>query len=113
MAHADTTRVVDERPAGVATPTQVANPRRTTLRTFIQSVVGLVVIVNIVTPMLIDAANGLPAGWVPSWVIVVLNGVAVATAALIALVARIMAAEKVNAALQRYLPWLAAFKLEG
>lgn len=112
MSHVDTTRVVDEKPASSTTPTQVANPKRTTVRTFVQSAVGLVLIVNIVTPFLIDSLKSLPEGWVPGWVFLVLNGVAVATAALIALVARIMAADGVNAAIEKYLPWLAALRLE-
>lgn len=104
------TTAVDARPEYAAQGTQIANPGRATLRTFVQSAVGLVLIANTVVPMLLDSLKTLPEGVVPGWVFVTLNGIAVATALLIALVARIMASPVVNSALEQYLPWLAALK---
>jgi len=91
---------------GVAT--QVANPRRATLRTFMAAAFGLLVAVNAALPAIIDFLHAIEdAVVVPPWAYAAANGVAVVAAALIALVTRILALPSVNGWVEQWVPWLA------
>ncbi|MDP9820368.1 hypothetical protein [Nocardioides massiliensis] len=78
----------------MSTPTQVARPWRTTVRTIVQALIALAVM----APILVEA-TGLDPESLP-WLVGVL---AVAGA-----VARVSALPQVEAFLRRFVPWLAA-----
>lgn len=108
---------VDERATVPGTVTQVANPHRTTWRTFIQSAIGALVALNgaalVIQQFL--AANPATADLIPAdargTVLGVLNGIVVVGAALAALAARLMANPTVAAFVVGYLPFLAPQKV--
>lgn len=112
--------VTDQRqvtPGNFGVATQVANPRRTTWRTFIQAAIGLLIVaVPLANAVLVQVAEFLKAQHdlvVPSWAFVVVNvGIGV-SAFIIALVARIMVVPGVAAFIARYLPFLAPVKTEA
>lgn len=101
-------------PANFGVPTQVANPTRTTWRTVVQSVVGILVVLvpllNVVTATVIDYLGKQTDVDVPGWVFLALNGILAVTALVIGLVARIMAIPGVANFIAKYLPWLAPIK---
>lgn len=75
-----------------ATPTQVKRPWRTTLRTIVQGSVALATLL----PYLLSGVNVNPTGKTAQ------------VLAALAVVTRVMADPKVEAFLQKYVPWLAA-----
>lgn len=102
---------VDERPSVPGTPTQIANPRRATLRTTVAALVGLVLVLNPVLVALVEILRELPEGLsVPPVVFAVLNGAILLVAAVVGGVTRIMAIPAVNAWIVSYLPALAAIR---
>lgn len=109
----------DERPqlALPGTPTQIANPIRTSIRTFIQNLVPtLVVLVPLVNLTLVSLSGFLQQQTdlaVPGWVFVWVNGGIAVTSFLAALTARIMAVPGVAAFIARRLPWLAPIRPSG
>lgn len=98
---------VDERPAASGTPTQVANPIRTFIRTLLQNLVILVPIVNAVALALIGFLQEQTNLVVPSWAFAVLNGAVLVTGLIIGGVARLMAVPSVNEWIKRNASWLA------
>lgn len=112
--------VTDQRqvtPGNFGVATQVANPRRTTWRTFLQAAIGLLIVaVPLANAVLVQVAEFLKTQHdlvVPSWAFVAVNvGIGV-SAFIIALVARIMVVPGVAAFIARYLPILAPVKTEA
>lgn len=103
---------VDERPAAVGTPTQVANPVRTTVRTIVQNLIVLVPLVNAVALVLVGYLQEQTDLVVPGWAFAVLNGVVLVTGLLIGGVTRIMAIPGVAEWIREKLPWLAAIPVK-
>lgn len=105
---------VDERPAAPGVPTQVANPRRTTIRTIVQYLIGtLVVLVPLVNAVLVSVADYIATQTdvvLPAWVSPTINAGIVGTAFIVGIVARIMSTPGVQAFIVRHLPWLAPIK---
>lgn len=109
--------IVDQKqvnPGNVGIPTQVANPARTTVRTVVQAIIGILIVAvplaNIVLSNLIDYLSKQTDLQVDPIVFVWLNlGLAV-TAFVIGLVSRIMATPGVAEFIQKYIPWLAPIK---
>jgi hypothetical protein len=82
-----------------ATPTQVANPGRTVLRSILQLLVPLAIATPQIIAIVLDA-------WSPEWLVSVL----VQVLAIYTIIVRVMALPGVEAALQRVLPGLAALR---
>lgn len=82
-----------------ATPTQVANPGRTVLRSILQLLVPLAIATPQIIAIVLDA-------WSPEWLVSVL----VQVLAVYTIIVRVMALPGVEAALQRVLPGLAALR---
>jgi len=102
--------VVDERPELADQGTQIANPRRAALRTIVQSLLPLLVIVNAAAIAVVGYLNEQTDVAIPGTVFVVLNAIVAGTALVIGLVARLMAVPGVDAWLGRVLPALAALR---
>jgi hypothetical protein len=108
--------VHDERPAlvSVGTPTQIANPTRTTLRTLVQVVIPALVIgvpvLNTVLAQTSDYLASQDAVPIPAWVYLVLNGTLAIIVLVTGLVARLMANPVVAAFVARVLPGLAPIR---
>lgn len=104
----------DERPVAPGTPTQVANPRRTTIRTAVQAYLPLVLIlIPLLNSVLIAVADFLAnesAVTMPAWVFAVVNGGVLVTGFIIALTARVMAVPGVADFIARRLPFLAPIR---
>lgn len=98
---------IEGAPASPATPTQVANPGRATLRTFLAALLGFAPLVNGVLLAVQDwlAQN---TDVVPAELALVVNGVLVAGLALAALVTRVLAVPGVNDWLRDHMGFLAA-----
>ena len=101
---------IDERPGLAALGTQIANPVRATVRTVVQFLIGAVPVLNIAAGIVLSTLQQQSDFVVPAWAFVALNGILVATALLIALVTRLMAAPAVNAWITLNVPWLAPLK---
>lgn len=107
----------DERVLGLTNagvPTQLANPWRTQLRTFVQSLVGLLIVlvplVNVTLVMLSGYLQEQTDLAVPGWAFAAVNiGIAI-TSFVIGLVARLMTVPGVAAFIAQRLPWLAPIK---
>lgn len=97
----------DERDVAPGTPSQVANPWRTTVRSVVQSLVALIPLVNLSAAAVIDYLREEGIG-APAWVWLVLNGAVAVTALVAGLVTRLMAVPGVEAFLRARVPWLAA-----
>lgn len=82
-----------------ATPTQVANPGRTVLRSILQLLIPLAIATPQIIAIVLDA-------WSPEWLVSVL----VQVLAVYTIIVRVMALPGVEAALQRVLPGLAALR---
>lgn len=82
--------------AGHVTAPEIWYKSKRALRTFVQTLVVLVPIVNGVAAAVIDYLTTQAMVAVPSWVFLALNGIVVATALLAGLVARVMAVPGVN-----------------
>lgn len=95
--------------ANPGVPTNVANPKRTTLRSIVQALIALVPLVNGAAAAVLAylTEQGVEA---PAWVWLALNGAVAVTALVAGLVTRIMAVPGVEWWLQRNLPWLAALR---
>lgn len=91
MTHIDTTTV----------PTIWFKTQRA-LRTGVQALIVLVPVVNLGAAIILEVLKGQADFVIPGWIFVVLNGIVVATALLMALVARLMANPVVNAFLTRF-----------
>jgi len=107
---------IDERAVSAeGTPTQVANPKRATLRTVLAILAGLVLALPLVNSMLVilqEELHKVTAFDIPGWVYVAIN-LAVGGVALVGgLVTRWMAAARANEWIKRHLPGLAAIPLE-
>lgn len=101
-------------PVNAGVPTQVANPARTSLRTFIQTAIGLLVVavplLNVVAANLLDTLKTQTFVQVAPWVYVGLNGAIAITAVVALIVTRIMNTPGATAFITKYLPWLAPIK---
>ncbi|WP_210480913.1 hypothetical protein [Naasia sp. SYSU D00948] len=101
-------------PGNVNVPTQVANPKRTTLRSFVQAAVGMLVVLVPLVNGVLTAVQGVLKDQtdvtLPAWVYLWINTGIVVTSFIIALVARIMAVPGVADFIARHLPWLAPIK---
>lgn len=102
--------VVDERPQLAQLGTQIANPFRATVRTVVQFALGAVGPLNLAAGIVIAVLREQNDLAVPAWIFLVLNGILVVTAALIALVTRLMANPIVNAWITQHAGWLAPMK---
>lgn len=85
--------------AASATPTQVANPGRTVLRSILQLLIPLAIATPQVIAIVLDV-------WSPEWLV----GVLVQVLAVYTVIVRVMALPGVEEALQRVLPGLAALR---
>lgn len=105
---------VDEIAVEPGTPTQVANPARTAVRTTVQWLVPFLVLAvpaaNSALGVLNDWLREQDDASVPGWVWLAVNGGLFVTGALITLATRIMAIPSVNAFIERYVPWLAPIR---
>lgn len=103
-----------EVPANAGVPTQLANPRRTTVRTIVQAIVGVLVVavplLNLVLAAVSDYLHKQTDVELPAWVFLAVNVGLAVTSFVIGLVARIMAVPGVAAFIAKYLPWLAPIK---
>jgi len=112
---ADGTILPDGTPS-TGVPTQVANPSRASWRTFVQSTIGFLIVLNaaaaVVLPFVLDPANGLEQalGPVYGWVVIGLNVIVFAGSTVAKLVALLMARPTVNDWVREHLPWLAPIK---
>lgn len=101
-------------PGNVGVPTQVANPRRASWRTVIQSIVGVLIIavplVNATLAQISEYLRQQTDVAVPGWVWVVLNAGLAVTALVAGLVSRVMNTPGVAAFIEKYLPFLAPIK---
>lgn len=90
-------------------PTQVAHPRRASLRTAVAAIVGLVLLVNPIALVIIGVLNELLKSGVeiPPSVFVILNAVILITGAIIGGITRILLIPGVNEWITNYIPWLA------
>lgn len=105
-------------PVNVGVPTQVANPRRASWRTFVQSIIGFLVSLNVILPIVAAflASNSETAakilgqyyGPTIAWI----NGAIIVGAFLAKLLAQIMAIPAVNAWITKYLPALSPIRQE-
>lgn len=102
--------VVDERPELADQGTQIANPRRAMVRTIVQSIIPLLVIVNAVALGVIGFLNEQTDLVIPGTVFVWLNAVVAVTSFVIGLVARVMATPGLDSFLAKHVPWLAALR---
>jgi len=110
------TAKLDERlvtPGNAGVPTQVANPSRASWRTFVQSLLAGLAVLNIAVPIIaqfaIDNGDSLADLLGPAYpiVIAILNAI-IAVGALVAkLIALLMANPIVNAFIVKHLSWLA------
>lgn len=95
-------------------PTQVANPRRATWRTVVQSIIGVLVVavplVNVVLGQINDYLRQQTDVAVPAWVWIVLNAGLAITALAAGLISRIMNTPGVADFIAKYLPFLAPIK---
>lgn len=98
----------------IGVPTQVANPRRASWRTVVQSVIGVFVVavplVNVVLGQINDYLRQQTDVAVPGWVWVVLNAGLAVTALAAGLISRIMNTPGVADFIAKYLPFLAPIK---
>lgn len=100
-------------PANQGVPTQVANPRRASWRTYVQAVIGFIVGANIVLPLvasfLTEQIEGLEPllGPVYGWIVLGVNTAIVVLGLLSKLVALLMANPRINAWITKHLPGLA------
>lgn len=101
-------------PANFNIPTQVANPARTSLRTFIQTAIGILLVavplLNAVAANLLDTLKQQTFVEVAPWVYIGLNGTLAITAAVAVIITRIMSTPGVADFIVKYLPWLAPIK---
>ena len=104
-------------PANYGVPTQVANPRRASWRTVVQSIIGVLVVavplVNVVLGQISDYLKQQTDVAVPAWVWLVLNVGLAVTALVAGLIARIMNTPGVAAFIAKYIPFLAPIKAAG
>lgn len=112
--------IIDQRqvfPGNVGVATQVANPRRTTWRTFTQALIGILVVAvplaNAVLANVNDFLHSQTYLVVSPKVYVIVNGALLVIAFIIALVARIMAVPGVASFIATYLPALAPARAIG
>lgn len=89
-------------------PTQVAHPRRTSWRTFVQTLVALLPTANAVL-ITVQAFISTPPydAVVPGWVFAIVNFAVVGVAFLAKIVAQVMAAPTVNTWIENHWPKLA------
>lgn len=97
-------------------PTQVANPKRATLRTVVAVVIGLVVALPLINSFLLILQSELAkvtAFEIPAWIYVSIN-VALAAVALVGgIVTRVLAIPGVNEWIKAHVPGLAAIPLKA
>lgn len=97
-------------------PTQVANPRRTSWRSFVQAAVSFLLVVNsaalVLLPFVQDPENGLQAalGEVYPYLVGGLNVIVFVGATITKAAALLMANPVVNAWIGEHLPWLAPIR---
>lgn len=102
-------RQVTENNAGV--PTQVANPNRTSWRTFVQALISGLIALNVALPAIQAWLSAPPFDTAfPPVVYAFVNGAAVVLAGVALGVTRLMAIPAVDAWINKYLPWLAAIQ---
>jgi len=104
-------------------PTQVANPKRTSWRTFVQSAIPWLLGINVAVPIVYaflispDVAPSLETllGPVYAWLVIGFNAAAVVLSLGAKLLAQIMAQPAVNALISNtpWLSWLAPIKPAG
>jgi hypothetical protein len=93
--------VIDEKPTAGPVATQVANPWRTTVRSIFQFVIMAATLIPYVEPFIRGELPGSAAAVAAGQALVVYS-----------FVVRLAAVPQVEAFLQRYLPWLAALKVQ-
>lgn len=104
---------------GTGIPTQVANPSRASWRTFVQSTIAFLVVLNAaaltLAPFVLDPKNGLEQalGPVYGWLVLGLNAVTFIGGTVAKAAALLMANPLVNEWIVRHLPWLAPIKPLG
>jgi hypothetical protein len=105
-------------PTNNGVPTQVANPSRASWRTFVQSLVSFLLVLNIAAGVLAafltspDAADlrELISPDIYGWIVLILNGIVVVGSAVSKLVALLMANPTINAWITKHLSWLAPIR---
>lgn len=103
-------------PRNVGVPTQVANPKRASWRTFVQTAIATLITLNVSLPIIatfLADNSDVAAKILGQWYGPIVAGVnfAVIVAAFVAkLIAQIMAIPAVNAWIEKYLPALAPIK---
>lgn len=104
-------------PGNLGIPTQVANPARTSWRTFVQSLIGLLIVAvplaNLVLANVNDFLHSQTFLVVSPKVYALVNGGLLVTAFVVALVTRIMLVPGVAAFIERYVPFLAPIAQNG
>lgn len=97
-------------------PTQVANPKRATLRTVVAVIVGLVVTLPLVNSFLLilqDELSKVTAFQIPAWIWAAIN-IALAIVALVGgVVTRVLAIPGVNEWIKAHVPGLAAIPVKA
>jgi len=92
-------------------PTQVANPGRASVRSFVQNLIGGLLLVNpvflVIQQVMLEASDIVFPGWL--WATV--NGVVLGSALFATLVTRIMAIPGVNTFIEQHLSFLAPTKV--
>lgn len=103
-------------PINSGVPTQVANPKRASWRTYVQAVIGFLAGANILLPLLaVYLTENAPQletylGPVYGWIVLGVNAAIVILGLLSKLVALFMAQPRINAWIVKHLPGLAAIK---
>lgn len=99
-------------------PTQVANPRRASWRTFVQSVIAFLVAANVALPIvqsfLVENVEGAQAvlGPIYAYIVIGVNFAVLVTSLGSKLIALLMANPTVNAWIEKHLAFLAPIKIE-
>lgn len=109
----DTTYAGNELVANVGVPTQVANPRRASWRTFVQAVIPFLVAVNVALPIIqtflvdnIDQAQQV-LGPIYGYIVIAVNFAVIVFSLASKLIAILMAQPKVNEWIKAHLSFLA------
>lgn len=97
-------------------PTQVANPKRATLRTVVAVIVGLVIALPLVNSFLLILQSELAkvtAFEIPAWIWAAINVTLAAVALVGGIVTRVLAIPGVNEWIKAHVPGLAAIPLKA
>lgn len=108
----DAVVVESETTVELVQPTQVANPGKTSLRTFVQSLIGGLLLVNPVFLAIQGIMQETTAIVFPGWAWATVNAVVLGSALFGTAAARIMAIPGVDQWIERVIPFLATHKVE-